>query len=122
MKTINIFLSILFLFAAVVQYNDPDPIPWMLVYGFSAIICGLYVWKPVFSFLPLLTGTISFIWLIFLLVILQDTPDPIIWADVFGEAGMKTESIELTREILGLFIVCAWMGFLVFYKPNKKSS
>jgi hypothetical protein len=122
MKTVNIFLSILFLFATAVQYNDPDPVQWMLIYGSSAIICGLYVWKPISSIAPAITGVISFIWMILLLVILQDAPDPIIWADVFGEAAMKTESIELTREILGLLIVGVWMTVLVFHKRNKKNT
>jgi hypothetical protein len=122
MKTVNLVFSLLFLFAAVVQYNDPDPLPWLLIYGFSAILCGLYVWKPVFTILPAITGIVSLIWMIFLLVILLNAPSPIIWADVFGEAAMKTESVELTREILGLFFVWAWMAVLVFKNLNKQNS
>ncbi len=30
-----------FVFAAAVQYNDPDPLHWMLLYLLSAILCGL---------------------------------------------------------------------------------
>jgi Transmembrane family 220, helix len=38
---VSILLTLYFLFAAVVQYNDPDPIHWMLLYLTSAIGCML---------------------------------------------------------------------------------
>jgi len=120
MKTANIFLSILFLFAAVLQYNDPDPLQWIFIYGLSALTCGLFAWKSGPLILPAITGVVSFIWMIFLFVVLQGAPDAIIWADVFGEASMKTESVELTREILGLFIIFVWMTVLI-YKVKKNS-
>ncbi|MCZ8342003.1 MAG: transmembrane 220 family protein [Leptospira sp.] len=33
-------LAVLLLFSALVQYNDPDPLHWMFLYGYSAILCG----------------------------------------------------------------------------------
>jgi Transmembrane family 220, helix len=31
-RVINWVMAVLFLFAAVVQYNDPDPVRWMAMY------------------------------------------------------------------------------------------
>jgi len=36
-----ILLTLYFLFAAAVQYNDPDPVHWMLLYLTSALGCVL---------------------------------------------------------------------------------
>lgn len=38
---VSILLTLYFLFAAAVQYNDPDPIHWMLLYLASAVCCIL---------------------------------------------------------------------------------
>ena len=34
-------MGVLLVYAAVVQYNDPDPVRWILLYGGSAAICFL---------------------------------------------------------------------------------
>ncbi len=31
----------MFIAFAVVQYNDPDALPWMLAYGYAAMVCSL---------------------------------------------------------------------------------
>ncbi len=38
---VSILLTLYFLFAAAVQYNDPDPVHWMLLYLTSALCCVL---------------------------------------------------------------------------------
>ena len=35
-KVLGIVFGILFIFGALVQYNDPDPILWMIIYGIAA--------------------------------------------------------------------------------------
>ena len=39
MKITNGILAVLFGYFAVVQLNDPDPVIWVLVYGFTIMIC-----------------------------------------------------------------------------------
>lgn len=41
MRWINAPLLLYFLYAAAVQYNDPDPVHWMLLYLTSAAACGM---------------------------------------------------------------------------------
>jgi hypothetical protein len=36
-------LVLMFVFSAVVQVNDPDPVAWMGIYGTAATVCGLEI-------------------------------------------------------------------------------
>ncbi|NJW55053.1 transmembrane 220 family protein, partial [Salinimicrobium oceani] len=45
MKFINAFFVIIFSISAVIQYNDPDPLLWMAVYGYGAIVCLLAIFR-----------------------------------------------------------------------------
>ena len=40
MKVFNLLLAVLFLVSAGLQFNDPDPLFWIFVYGALAVICG----------------------------------------------------------------------------------
>lgn len=41
MRYVNGFFCVLFVLFAVVQYNDPDAILWILIYGVTAVWAGL---------------------------------------------------------------------------------
>jgi hypothetical protein len=43
MKTVNLFLAIIFLVAAILQYNDPDPYVWMPIYLYVCVLCALAI-------------------------------------------------------------------------------
>lgn len=40
MKITSAIFTLLFVVFAVVQYNDPDPLRWMILYGILAVISG----------------------------------------------------------------------------------
>src|SRR3954463_4291748 len=40
-KVVNTLFCIIFVIAAALQYNDPDPYVWMPIYLFAAVYCGL---------------------------------------------------------------------------------
>ena len=40
-KITNIFLCLLFIMSAILQYNDPDPYLWIPIYLYGAILCAL---------------------------------------------------------------------------------
>jgi hypothetical protein len=46
MRFINGFLCIVMVCFAVVQYNDPDAILWILIYGLTALWAGLAAFRP----------------------------------------------------------------------------
>lgn len=39
LRVANAALGLLFVFSVAVQYNDPDPVRWMVIYGLAALAC-----------------------------------------------------------------------------------
>ena len=113
-----VIAAVFFLFAAF-QYNDPDPLFWMVMYGFVGV---LYLLAGQGKFYPIWIGTgfgVSVVTL-FLLV-----PDFINWIQMGTPniaGSMKTEEphVELTREFLGALICIGALGYL--YYINEKSA
>jgi hypothetical protein len=110
MKRINLILAFLFALFAVVQYNDPDPWAWILMYCFIGAICAFAAFGKYNEFIIGFSFGICLFWAIELL------PDFFNWIEMGTPniaTEMKTEEphIELVREFLGIFIC---MGVLVF--------
>jgi hypothetical protein len=40
-RVVNIIFSLLFVTAAILQYNDPDPYIWIPIYLYAAVFCAL---------------------------------------------------------------------------------
>ena len=66
-RGISIFMVLIFLLSVAVQYNDPDPLEWMIIYGICAAFAGfgaigrhtvlalpaaLLYWAGVFYWMP----------------------------------------------------------------------
>lgn len=117
MKNLNIFLTILFILFAAVQYNDPDPLLWIVVYAYVALICGMAV-KGKYSTLLIAFG-IGFCFWGFVSLI----PDFIDWIQMGTPniaSEMKTEEphIELVREFLG-YLICTIVLVFQFFQKDK---
>ena len=111
-KSINIVMMVLFLLSVAVQYNDPDPVLWMLMYGLAALACLLFLLKKLQWWIPVLIGAAAMTWASLLIPAISESPDEISLAGIFGAVGMKTEGIELAREMGGLMIVVCWMAIV----------
>jgi Transmembrane family 220, helix len=46
MRYLNGFFCVLLALFAIVQYNDPDAILWILIYGIAAIWAGVAAFRP----------------------------------------------------------------------------
>ena len=103
----NIVLAPVFLLCVAVQYNDPDPLPWMAMYGLAALACLLYVAKRLRWHFSAAIGVIALIWAATILPRVSGKPIP--WNQVFGTMEMISSAVEETREIGGLLIVAGWM-------------
>ena len=102
----NYLLLAMFVFSMVVQYNDPDPLTWMTVYGLAAVACVIAFKRPAHWLLPGARLLGSVFW--------AGTSVPRGWHKVrFGEMfeawEMKDLRVEEARELGGLLIVAAWM-------------
>ncbi|MEQ6121841.1 transmembrane 220 family protein [Reichenbachiella sp. MALMAid0571] len=116
MKIINIFFAILFLLFVGVQYNDPDPLLWMFIYGVAAALFIL----AVMNIRPkkVILGVI----VVGALYSLTYIPGVYDWFTIGqpGEivASMKVDKmyVEESREFFGLWIA---LGALIFlYKKS----
>ena len=99
----------LFLFAAAVQYNDPDPLRWMAIYGLAALACVLSLARRLPRLVPALVGVGALAW--------AGTLAPgvigrVSVEELFQSYSMLSETVEEAREMGGLLIVAVWMGLL----------
>ena len=108
--SLNLLFLIAFILSAAVQYNDPDALPWIIIYLAAAFMCIARLRNLQFRWLPALLLTTSLIWIGMLLpsVIGQVSP-----AEVVESITMQTRAVEEAREIGGLVLVALWAGILL---------
>jgi hypothetical protein len=111
-KNIYFVISGLFLLFAIVQWNDPDPLIWMIFYGVMSLIYILLALGKKFAFyLSVLMLTVSVVYMGFIL------PEIIKWIkdgmpSIVQSMKATIPTIEYTREFLGLLlclIACIWV-------------
>ncbi len=118
LRVLNLIMLALFLFSVIVQYNDPDPIRWMAVYGGAAVACIWWLRGTMPRWLPAVAGLAALIWLGFWIPrVLGQVP----LREMFREAGMATMAIEEGREAIGLALITIWMAVLAWV-PGRRSS
>lgn len=109
MRIANAIFALLFVFAAVVQYNDPDPLLWIAAYTAAAAACVAWEFGRAPRWVPGVLAVVTLGWAGLIAAgIRLDAP--------FGEAltdwQMHAGGSEELREALGLVLVAAWMTAL----------
>jgi hypothetical protein len=110
-RVVNWVMAGLLLASAALQYNDPDPLGWAVLYGAAAMACvqlGRWRWHQV---PPILVGLAAAAWAGYLVPDLIDQARP---ADLMKSMDDKGGAAELAREFTGLMIVVAWMAVLAW--------
>lgn len=102
-------MAALFLFAAAVQYNDPDPLRWMAIYGLAALACVLFLAGRPPRWAPALVGVVALAWAG---TLAPGVVGRVSIGELFQSYRMLSEPVEEAREMGGLLIVAAWMGAL----------
>ena len=103
----SVLMTLAFAASVVVQYNDPDPLRWMAVYGAAAVISGLETIRRIRPVFPALLSAVALVWAATLAPrVLGKVP----FGDMFAEFEMSTPGIEESREMYGLLLVAVWMG------------
>ncbi|MFY0608359.1 MAG: transmembrane 220 family protein [Cyclobacteriaceae bacterium] len=120
-RTIHYALSILFLLFATVQYNDPDPLLWILIYGSVSLIALLKIYLGQVNFNKLIITLIVIFTLYALAYIpsfsdLLSKPDK---SELVGQMKATKPWIEGTRELGGLLIAIGAMVYLLKSKRVK---
>lgn len=114
----NYVMVVVFSLCVLIQYNDPDPLQWMTIYGLAAIACILYLTGKLKWYVSGAVALAALIWIATILPdVIDKSPD---WSQVFGTMHMISENVEETREIGGLLIVASWMLILTFAVRRSK--
>ncbi len=95
-KVMALIFALLFIWAAAVQYNDPDTLIWVLVYGLASLFSVLFLVKRL-SF-PLALGAA----LAYLVGTVYVWPDKF---EGFAIGAGDIINIERGREAFGLLII-----------------
>ena len=119
LRVANFLMVAAFLFSVVVQYNDPDPIQWMLIYGLAAAACILSLKSRLPWKVPALIGVVALVWAA---TIAPDVIGKTTFAEMFQSFHMINEVVEESREMGGLLIVAFWMAALTLASYRSKSS
>ena len=105
----NYFMLLVFLLCVVVQYNDPDSLIWMTMYGFAAITCILSIRDEIHLSISISLGLLGIVWA---LTLLPDVISNYSATDNLFTWQMNGLGIEKVREFGGLLIIILWMSIL----------
>lgn len=103
----NAVMTLLFVASVIVQYNDPDPLWWFVIYGSAALLAGLEMVRRAPAALALAVGLGALGWA---LSIAPRVIGKIPFGDMFGAFEMKNTGIEESREMYGLMLIAVWMA------------
>jgi len=108
-KVADALFFLMFAFSVVVQVNDPDPLPWMLMYGAAAVACLLSLTGKLKWQFAVVTGIIALAWAASIAPrVIGQVP----FMDMFAEFEMKDIGVEESREMYGLILIGGWMALL----------
>jgi hypothetical protein len=114
MRVLNLVFLALYILSAAVQYNDPDPMRWIALYGAAAVACIVAMSRPAPRWLSALVAAFSIAWIALLV---PRVLGQVGISEMFQERGMATMAIEEGREAIGLILVVIWM-IVLFAKPG----
>jgi hypothetical protein len=119
MKILNIVLSVLFFSFVIVQYNDPDPLLWMMIYGVVTVVCALAAFKRYYIWLILAGLAICGFEL------MTTLPEFINWINmgmpnIARTMKAETPFVEYTREFLGLVLCIITLVFQYIQARRRK--
>lgn len=115
MKIANALMMALLLYCMAVQYNDPDAILWILIYGYGFVLTtmaffGKYTLLSTFGAVAYFLG--------FAFVVPGWDWDTLM---LLTEPKMDTNDVELAREGFGMFLTGVWMVVLAVAGHLRKA-
>jgi hypothetical protein len=114
----NGIMLALFAFSAVLQFNDPDPLAWVLVYGTAAAVCSLEIVRRATVWEPLALAIVALFWAGWIGARVHNVPI----SSLFAEWEMKDLRVEEAREMYGLLIIAVWMIGIVVARVKRARS
>ena len=114
MKIVNFVLALLFALFAIVQYNDPDPLRWIVLYGFVAFISLMAGFRKYYTWLNWLGIIVCIIWSATLFPSIRELIGEHQPSDLVESMQATKPYIEGSRESLGLLLSALVLGFHLY--------
>ena len=104
---LNVVLALLFVVAAGLQYNDPDPARWIALYGGAAVatVLALHTRRG-----WLLAGAVGAIGAVWGGLLWADILGQVVFSDMWRKMSEKGGKVEVLREAGGLTLVVTWLS------------
>jgi hypothetical protein len=121
MRLANFILAAVFALFAIVQYNDPDPLRWILLYGFIALVSLLAGFRRYYPIVLTLGVIVCVVWALSLFpsvreLFIENNP-----SDLVESMQAKKPYIEGSRESFGLLLSAAVLIFQMWsYRRLKR--
>lgn len=119
-RVIYLLVLTLALWSAAVQYNDPDPMPWMAMYGYVALLYGLALAGRHSPRAARVGLVVAMLWAATFVPAFGD------WIrqgmpSIVGKMEAASPHIELVREFLGLVLCASAFGGLLWSESAAHS-
>ena len=110
-KVFNTLFLAAFVLSAAVQFNDPDSLPWIVIYLAAAAMCAAQFTAVRSRWPAVVLLVASLVWSVALLprIIGEVTP-----SEIVESISMQTRAVEEAREIGGLWLITVWSAVLVW--------
>lgn len=109
-------MAALLLVCVALQYNDPDPVRWMVMYGAAAITSATLPHEKQLVPLGYAIAAIALVWSLVLLVGVWGKVDV---GDIVEKMSEKGGAVEEERELGGLAIAGLWIAFASWYRSRR---
>ena len=116
-RAANGAMAALFVFAAAVQVNDPDPLRWMALYLAAAAACVLALLHRLPRWVPVVVGLAALAWAA---TLAPHVLGRVGWGEMVEAWEMKDVRVEEGRETYGLLIVAVWMTVLALSRASLR--
>lgn len=115
-KAASWLMAGLLLLCVALQYNDPDPIRWMLMYGAGAIASLLL---PLTRIAAALAGVVALVALAGAGMLIHEVWGVIALSDLTTKMSEKGGAVEVGREAGGLLIEGIWLAIGAAYRGRR---
>jgi hypothetical protein len=109
-------MAALFAVCLVLQYNDPDPVRWMIVYGTAMGISALLPFDRRVAAFGLAVGALALVWAA---ILIYGIWGKVALSDVVEKMSEKGGAVEEEREAGGLLIEGIWLVLASVYRRRR---
>jgi hypothetical protein len=109
-------MAALFAVCVILQYNDPDPIRWMLIYGAAMGISILLPFDRRVATAGFAVGAVALVWSA---VLIAGIWGKVALSDIVEKMSEKGGAVEEEREAGGMLIEGTWLVLMSLYRRRR---